>query len=41
MRVNNIDVENASLAERQHWAELQTEEVEKLYAEIQSMLESY
>ena len=38
MRVSNIDVENASLAKRQRWAELQTEEVEKLYAEIQSKL---
>ena len=38
MRVSNIDVENASPAKRQRWAELQTEEVEKLYAEIQSKL---
>jgi len=38
MRVSNIDLENASLAKRQRWAELQTEEVEKLYAEIQSKL---
>ena len=38
LRVSNIDVENASLAKRQRWAELQTEEVEKLYAEIQSKL---
>lgn len=38
MRISNLDVENASLAKRQRWAELQTEEVEKLYAEIQSKL---
>ena len=38
LRVSNIDVENASLAKRQRWVELQTEEVEKLYAEIQSKL---
>ena len=39
MHVSNIDVEKASLAKQQRWAELQTEEVEKLYAEIQSKLE--
>ena len=38
MCVSNIDIENATMAKRQRRAELQTEEVEKLYAEIQSKL---
>ncbi|MBL6606115.1 MAG: hypothetical protein ISP40_08715 [Alphaproteobacteria bacterium] len=38
MRVGNIDVENATLAKRQRWAELQAKDVEKIYADIQSKL---
>ena len=40
MRISNLDIENPSKAKRERWAEIQTDELKKLYANIQSKIKN-